>query len=91
MMPRVVENAVWRLYGCPRVGAVVVSDKPLQSAIAAIPEGDAVRRRKNVYGVRNLFDVSPETRELARRAATLARRKFLEGLQPFAHERLGRY
>jgi ectoine hydroxylase-related dioxygenase (phytanoyl-CoA dioxygenase family) len=41
----------------------------LQEAIAAIPEGDEVRRRQNVYGVRNLLDVSPETRRLASSAS----------------------
>jgi ectoine hydroxylase-related dioxygenase (phytanoyl-CoA dioxygenase family) len=37
----------------------------LRSAIAAIPDCDAVRRKRNVYGVRNLLDLSADVRRLA--------------------------
>ncbi|MEZ6072169.1 MAG: phytanoyl-CoA dioxygenase family protein [Pirellulales bacterium] len=37
----------------------------LRAAISALPEGDEVRRRTNVYGVRNLLDVSTDVRKLA--------------------------
>jgi hypothetical protein len=37
----------------------------LQAAIDAIPDCDAVRRKRNVYGVRNLLDLSPDVRRLA--------------------------
>ncbi|MEX0716876.1 MAG: phytanoyl-CoA dioxygenase family protein [Planctomycetaceae bacterium] len=37
----------------------------LRAAIAAIPAGDAVRRKANVYGVRNLLEISPAICELA--------------------------
>lgn len=37
----------------------------LRSAISSIPEGDEVRRRSSVYGVRNLLEVSDEVRRLA--------------------------
>src|SRR5262249_16342365 len=38
----------------------------LRSAIASIPTGKEVRRRKGVYGIRNLLEICPEVRELAR-------------------------
>jgi hypothetical protein len=37
----------------------------LRLAIEAIPDCDAVRRKRNVYGVRNLLDLAPEIRRLA--------------------------
>ncbi len=37
----------------------------LRHAIEAIPDCDAVRRKRNVYGVRNLLDLSPDVRRLA--------------------------
>jgi hypothetical protein len=37
----------------------------LRLAIKAIPDGDAVRRKQNVYGIRNLLDLSPPIRRLA--------------------------
>lgn len=37
----------------------------LRTAIAAIPAGEEVRRRTNVYGIRNLLNLSPECRALA--------------------------
>ncbi len=37
----------------------------LRRAIAAIPEGEEVRKKRSVYGVRNLLEVSPEVRQLA--------------------------
>jgi hypothetical protein len=37
----------------------------LRLAIEAIPDCDAVRRKRNVYGVRNLLDLAPEVRRLA--------------------------
>lgn len=37
----------------------------LRAAIDVIPTGEEVRRRKNVYGVRNLLEMSPACRELA--------------------------
>jgi Phytanoyl-CoA dioxygenase (PhyH) len=38
----------------------------LRRAIEAIPDCDAVRRKRNVYGVRNLLDLSPDVCRLAR-------------------------
>lgn len=37
----------------------------LRSAVASIPHGDEVRRRRSVYGIRNLLEVCPAVRELA--------------------------
>ncbi|MEO2090228.1 MAG: hypothetical protein ABGY75_12110, partial [Gemmataceae bacterium] len=37
----------------------------LQVAIAQLPDREEVRRRKGVYGVRNLLDICPAVRELA--------------------------
>jgi ectoine hydroxylase-related dioxygenase (phytanoyl-CoA dioxygenase family) len=37
----------------------------LRAAIRSIPDGEAVRRKKNVYGIRNLFDISEPIRRLA--------------------------
>lgn len=37
----------------------------LRRAIEAIPDCDAVRRKRNVYGVRNLLDLSPNVCRLA--------------------------
>ncbi len=37
----------------------------LRKAIATIPDCDAVRRKRNVYGVRNLLEISSEMRKLA--------------------------
>ena len=37
----------------------------LRSAIAAVPEGDEVRKKQSVYGVRNLLEISPAVRDLA--------------------------
>lgn len=39
----------------------------LREAIAAVPDSDAVRRKRGVYGVRNLFDICPAVRALAAR------------------------
>ena len=38
----------------------------LRTALALIPDGEEVRRRRGVYGVRNLLEICPEVRELAR-------------------------
>ena len=37
----------------------------LRTAISSLPEGEEIRRRTNVFGVRNLLDVSSEVRKLA--------------------------
>ncbi len=37
----------------------------LRQAIAAIPKGDEVRRKRDVYGVRNLLEICPAVRFLA--------------------------
>ncbi len=37
----------------------------LRSAMSSLPDGEEIRRKTNVYGVRNLFDLSPEVRALA--------------------------
>jgi ectoine hydroxylase-related dioxygenase (phytanoyl-CoA dioxygenase family) len=37
----------------------------LRSAVAELPERDEVRRRRNVYGVRNLLEICPPVREFA--------------------------
>ena len=47
-------------------GAISPPDvEELRSAIETLPESDEVRRRTNVYGVRNLLDVSGAARQLA--------------------------
>ncbi len=40
----------------------------LRMAVAEIPEGDEVRRKRGVYGVRNLLEICPAALELAREA-----------------------
>ena len=37
----------------------------LRQAIAELPEGDEVRRKRSVYGVRNLLEICPAVRKLA--------------------------
>jgi hypothetical protein len=37
----------------------------LRVAITRLPDGEAVHRRRGVYGVRNLLEICPEVRELA--------------------------
>ena len=37
----------------------------LRDVIARLPDGEAVHRRRGVYGVRNLLEICPEVRELA--------------------------
>ena len=37
----------------------------VRTAIQSVPNGDAVRRKRNVYGVRNLLEISPDIRRLA--------------------------
>lgn len=37
----------------------------LRQGIADLPPGDEVKRRRGVYGVRNLLEICPEARELA--------------------------
>jgi len=37
----------------------------LRQAVAAVPDGEAVRRKRNVYGVRNLLEICPTVRTLA--------------------------
>ena len=47
----------------------VISDvevERLRTAVAAIPNGEEVRRRRGVYGVRNLLEICPAVEELAR-------------------------
>jgi Phytanoyl-CoA dioxygenase (PhyH) len=39
----------------------------LRTAVAQIPNGEAVRRKRGVYGVRNLLEICPDVQELARR------------------------
>src|SRR5213592_457030 len=46
----------------------VVADEMVQRlrlAVAAIPQREEVRRRRNVYGVRNLLEICPAVRVLA--------------------------
>ncbi len=40
----------------------------LSTAVAQIPNGEEVRRRGGIYGVRNLLEICPAVQELARRA-----------------------
>ena len=47
-----------------RVVADATVDR-LRSAVAAIPDREEVKRRRNVYGVRNLLEICPEVRDLA--------------------------
>ena len=47
----------------------VISDvevERLRTAVACIPDGEEVRRRRGVYGVRNLLEICPAVEELAR-------------------------
>ena len=47
----------------------VISDvevEHLRTAVACIPDGEEVRRRRGVYGVRNLLEICPAVEELAR-------------------------
>jgi hypothetical protein len=56
----------------------------VRAAIATIPESSAVRRKRNVYGVRNLLEISPGICRLARLPHV---RQFVEpilGAQAFA-------
>src|SRR5215510_2291129 len=48
-------------------GSVLGTDEvsALREAIAAIPSGDEVRQKRDVYGVRNLLEICPAVRELA--------------------------
>src|SRR5829696_5934392 len=49
----------------------VISDSEverLRSAVAKIPRGEEVRRKRNVYGVRNLLEVCPAVARLASEA-----------------------
>ncbi|MAE66804.1 MAG: phytanoyl-CoA dioxygenase [Phycisphaeraceae bacterium] len=55
-----------------RDGCAVIEDvldgaavERLRVAIIAIPEGEAVRKRRGVYGVRNLLEISDDVRRLA--------------------------
>ena len=48
----------------PQLLSAVEVDR-LRQAIESIPDCDAVRRKRNVYGVRNLLDLSPEICRLA--------------------------
>ena len=47
----------------------------LRNAIADLPETQEVRRRRGVYGVRNLLEICPQVRELAKDARI---RRFVE-------------
>ena len=38
----------------------------LRKAVSQIPDGDAVRRKRGVYGVRNLLEICPDVQRLAR-------------------------
>jgi ectoine hydroxylase-related dioxygenase (phytanoyl-CoA dioxygenase family) len=49
----------------PRVLDLAAVDA-LRSAVGRLNDGDNVRRKAGVYGVRNLLEMSPEVRELAR-------------------------
>jgi hypothetical protein len=40
----------------------------LRMAVAQIPNGEEVRRKRGVYGVRNLLEICPSVEELARQA-----------------------
>ncbi len=39
--------------------------EPLRTAVASLPNGSEVRRKRNVYGVRNLLDICPAVQQLA--------------------------
>jgi ectoine hydroxylase-related dioxygenase (phytanoyl-CoA dioxygenase family) len=52
-------------YVCENVLSCAEVDE-LRQAIAEIPAGDEVRQKRNVYGVRNLLQICPAVRELAR-------------------------
>ena len=41
----------------------------LRTAVAEIPNGEEVRRRRGVYGVRNLLEICPAVEELARQTS----------------------
>jgi ectoine hydroxylase-related dioxygenase (phytanoyl-CoA dioxygenase family) len=49
----------------------VISDREIDhllTAVAHIPDGEEVRRKRGVYGVRNLLEICPATQSLARQA-----------------------
>src|SRR5262245_44768286 len=49
-----------------RDGILPLDDvESLRSAIAAIPAGREVRKKKSVYGIRNLLEICPAVRDLA--------------------------
>ncbi len=48
----------------PRVLPIVEVER-LRAAIQSIPDGEAVRRKQNVYGIRNLLEISPAVHSLA--------------------------
>jgi hypothetical protein len=41
----------------------------LRTSVAQVPSGEEVRRRRGVYGVRNLLEICPAVRNLARQAS----------------------
>ena len=53
------------------IGEGVLSDfevECLRATVAQIPDGEEVRRKRGVYGVRNLLEICPAARALARQA-----------------------
>ena len=65
-------------------GVVVESVDSLRGSIASIPDGDPVRRRRGVYGVRNLLEICPAVRELAARPQVRAFSASVLGPECFA-------
>lgn len=56
----------------------------LLAALEDAPEADGVRRRESVYAIRNLLEVIPEVRELARSAAVRGLVEAVLGADAFA-------
>ena len=59
-----------------RAGYSIIQDvvspgevKLLRDAIVTLPEGDEIRRKRSVYGVRNLLEICPAVRQLAASSA----------------------
>ena len=54
-------------YGYAIVEQVITPDdvRVLIDAIAALPIGEEIRRKRSTYGVRNLLEICPEVRQLA--------------------------
>lgn len=56
----------------------------LRQAIAALPNGEEVRRKRSVYGVRNLLEICPAIQELATKSSVRQFADAVLGMDAFA-------